>query len=150
MNDVRTVYGEGAIRGAAPAELMCMMFDMLAADLRRAIEALKARDIERRTGELIHAQSVLENLQGSLNLQDGGEFAGSMDRLFFAIRMKLLEAQWKESVEILTEQLEAVETVRAAWTEAMKAVVPAHSSVPQISGAEMAFEVEGVGSEWRA
>jgi flagellar protein FliS len=148
-NNVKALYGEGAIRGAEPAELVLMMYDMLAADLRRAIDALQTRDVERRTNELIHAQSVLEQLQGALNLEAGGEFAQSLDRLFFAIRTKLLEAQWKESVEILREQLDAVETVRTAWAEALSAVTP-REPIENVHPAVMATANESTGSDWRA
>ena len=148
-NRARTFYGEGAVLGAGQAELFSMMYDMLAADLRRAIDALRGGDVERRTLELIHAQSVLENLQGSLDLEAGGDFARSMDRLFFAIRSKLLEAQWKESATILGEQLEAVETVKAAWQEAVSSAVPA-SPDPKVDAAVYAGAAEASVSEWRA
>ena len=147
--NVRTLYGEGAIRGAEPAELVSMMYEMLAADLRRAIDAIHAHDIERRTNELLHAQSVLENLQASLNLEAGGEFATSMDRLFFTIRMKLIEAQWKESAEILHEQLLAVETVKTAWAEALSAVATKESPA-NVHPSVMSAQSESVGSDWRA
>lgn len=149
--DVSTSYGEMAVRGAGQAELFSMMYDMLTADLRRAITSLKDRDVERRTNELLHAQSVLDQLQTSLDLNAGGSFAESMDRLFCSVRSKLIEAQWKESAAILEEQLEAVETVRSAWNEATHALKTSEVVNIETIDTGMLSEVDASsGAEWTA
>ncbi len=124
------LYQQSTVLGSNPAQLMSMMLGMLAGDLRRAIGAVREGDRERRTNELVHAQAVLEQMQLSLDLRNGGEFALNLERLFYSVRSKLIEAQWKESREILEEQLAAVETVRSVWDECLAEVATQESNTP--------------------
>jgi flagellar biosynthetic protein FliS len=86
QQDATHAYQEANIRGASQVELVVLMYDMLIEDLRRAIEAISANDIEKRTRETKHAISVLEQLQTCLNMKDGGEAAQYMDRLYSLAR----------------------------------------------------------------
>ncbi len=108
-------YREAAIRGASQIELVILMYDMIVEDLTRAIDAIRTNDIERRTIEIKHTISVLEQLQVCLNMTDGGEAAQYMDRLYSIARGKVLEAHIKSSTAILKEQIWIFADLRAAW-----------------------------------
>jgi flagellar protein FliS len=118
--EIGQTYRELGTQGAAPLELVIMLYDVLLDDLGRAIEALHARDVEKRTSELQHALRVLEQLQGSLDMDRGGEPARNLDHLYSMVRAKLIEAQWKASEDILRHQMELLAPVRDAWRVAVK------------------------------
>lgn len=128
--DATHAYREAAIRGASQVRLVIMMYDMVLDDLRRALEAIRSNDIEKRTAETKHALSVLEQLQGTLNMADGGEAAINMDRLYSITRGQLLEASIKNSAAILQEQVRLFTDLKGAWQQVESDSVASGSSEP--------------------
>lgn len=120
QQDVGSAYRETGSGGADKLELVVLLYDVLLDDMRRAIQAITNRDIEARTFEIQHALRVLEQLQGTLNMKDGGEPARNLDQLYCWVRGKLLEAQWKVSQPILQSQIELLTPVRDAWQQARR------------------------------
>jgi flagellar protein FliS len=110
-------YREAAIRGARQIRLVMMMYDMIIDDLQRALEAIRMNDIEKRTDEIKHALCVIEQLQGTLNMADGGEAAINMDQLYSITRGKLLEASIKNSATILKNEVRLFTELRSAWQQ---------------------------------
>jgi flagellar secretion chaperone FliS len=104
-------------QNASPVGLVIILYDVLSSDLRRAIEAVKSRDIEKRSHALNHAFLVLGELEGSLNRENGGEAARLQVEFYSHIRAKVLEAQIKASAEILERQIELILDVRGAWEQ---------------------------------
>lgn len=121
-NHITISYREAAVRGAGQVELVVMLYDILFDDIQRAIAAIRARDIETRTTEIKHALGVLQQLQGTLNFDEGGETARNMNDLYSLLRAKLLEAHLKSSEEILKKQVELLSPIREAW----KQISPSH------------------------
>lgn len=135
--EIMNAYSETAARGAGQVELVVMLYDLLLDDMRRGIEAIRSRDVEGRTFEIKHALNVLEQLQGTLNFDEGGEAARNLDRLYSIIRAKLLEAHLKVSEEILQRQIALLTPIRDAWREVEQQVAdPALSPTDGPSVAE--------------
>ncbi len=111
-------YRQTGAQGADPLELVVMLYDVLLDDLGRAIHAICEHDIEKRTAELQHAHRILEQLQGALDMERGGDPARNLDQLYSMVRGKLIEAQWKSSAPILESQIELLRPVRDAWRQA--------------------------------
>ncbi len=118
MMDIGQTYRETGAQGASPLDLVVMLYDVLLDDLRRAIAALHAHDVETRAEEIKHAMRVLEQLQGALDMERGGEVAQNLDHLYSLVRAKLIEAHWKSSEELLERQISLLEPVRDAWRSA--------------------------------
>ncbi len=116
--DVQKTYREAAVRSASEVQLVIMMYDMIGQDLRRAIDAIHRNDVEARSSEIKHALAVLEQLQGTLNMQAGGSAARNLDRFYAIARGKLLEAHIKVSEALLTSQIEIFADLREAWQRA--------------------------------
>jgi flagellar secretion chaperone FliS len=108
-------YREAAIRGASQIRLVIIMYDMVLDDMQRALQAIRVNDIEQRTAETRHVLAVLEQLQGTLDMVSGGDAAVAMDRLYSIVRGKLLEANMKNSAQILQELIDMFSDLKAAW-----------------------------------
>jgi|SRR5579862_1698774 len=121
LTEKEKTYLRAAVQNASPAGLIVIQFDMLVGDLERVIAAIAARDIERRSAELKHAFLVLQQLQGSLDMENGGEAARNFSRFYAAIRSKLLEAHMKISSEIVRQQINLLLDVRQAWQHSDRA-----------------------------
>jgi len=108
-------YRQSSIAGASPIGLMIVLFDTLAGDLRRAAAALHRNDIETRCRELNHAALVLGRLESWVDLENGGDSARDLARLYAHLRAKMLEAAGKKSAALLEAQIDLILEVRSAW-----------------------------------
>jgi flagellar secretion chaperone FliS len=115
--DARSYYRESAVRGASPVRLVICLYEQAIEDLRRAVAALETGDIEARTRGINHALTVIAHLQGSLDMQQGGEVAANLNRFYGLIRAGLVQAQVKQSARILEEQISLLVTIHEAWVE---------------------------------
>ena len=115
--EVGRSYRESEIRGASSVECTIMLYDTLIADVRKAIRCLGEGNIEGRTHALVHGLLVLEQLQGTLQMESGGAAAEQLYRLYSLARAKILEGQIKRRGSLLQEIVEAMLAVRAMWVE---------------------------------
>ena len=116
-------YRKASIQNATSVGLVIIMYDMLAADLRRAIEAMQAGDVEKRSAELKHAFLVLLQLEGSLDMEKGEQAARNLSQFYSVARAKILEAHIKVSAPMLQHQIDLVMDVRGAWEKVNTPVV---------------------------
>jgi flagellar protein FliS len=136
--EIGSAYRETGAAGANPIELVALLYDVLLDDLRRAIQAMRAHNVEARTFELQHALRVLEQLQGSLNIEEGGEVANNLEQLYSIVRAKIIEAQWKVSEQILQSQVSLLTPVRDAWKQVSLEQIPPGSDAAPLFGEQPA------------
>jgi flagellar biosynthetic protein FliS len=117
MNSTALAYRKTALEGASGFGLMIAMFDTLAGNLRRAAEAERNNDIERRCLEANHAALVLAHLEDWVDSAGGGELAQELIGFYSSLRRNLIEAQARRSVELLEHQMAMVLNVRRIWQE---------------------------------
>jgi len=123
MNRSQTelTYLGASAQNASPVGLVVILFDQLITDIKRAIAAIQTGEIEKRCHEIKHALLVLQQLEGSLDKEKGGQAAKHFSRFYSAIRAKLLEANIKVSPEILNRQIDLLFQVRRAWQQVDRA-----------------------------
>ncbi len=119
MNPKRTqvAYQEAAVRNANAIELVVMLYDILTKDLHGAIQAIEAGNIEARSAKLKHGFLALQQLEGSLPLEDGGDLATDMSRFYSMLRAQMMKAQVQQDPAILRELIQLLFSVREAWVE---------------------------------
>src|SRR5258705_4771983 len=110
-------YQEAAVRNASAVELIVMLYDILARDLHGAIEAMESGNIEGRTAKLKHGFLALQQLEGSLDLDEGGELTSSMSRFYSMLRSQMMTAQIRQDPGVLRELIQLLFSVREAWIE---------------------------------
>lgn len=151
MTDPRTLYRESAVRGASPVRLVVMLYEQIVEDLRRAIRAIEEKDIEARTNAINHATVIIGHLQNKLDHTRGGEVARNLERFYNVSRQKLLEAQFRASKEILTEQISLFLDLRAAWIQVDQAEMarsaPANALLHEDVGSALADQM--VHANWK-
>lgn len=119
--DARFSYRETSARGANPVRLVICLYEQAIEDLRRALLALEKGQIEIRTKQINHALMVIAQLEGSLDMQQGGEVAQNLAKFYAILRRGLTEAQMKQSATLLQEQIAQLVTVHEAWLEVERA-----------------------------
>ena len=113
-------YAAASAAGTSSVGLVIRLYETIIADLGRAITAVRDNDIERRTFELQHALAVIGQLQGCLDLTNGGAPAQELEKFYDVNRARILNAQLRHSGKILEEVMRDFLTIREAWVEVEK------------------------------
>jgi flagellar protein FliS len=137
FNRSQLAYQEAAVRNAGAIELVIILYDVLARDLHQAIAAMESGNIEGRSAKLKHGFLALQQLEGSLNLDEGGELATSMSRFYSMLRSQMIKAQVQQDEEILRELVQLLFIVREAWAE-LNSRLAASPAVPAAQAASSA------------
>ncbi len=113
----RNTYITDSVQTASPQRLLVMLYDRLILDLDRALLAIDATDRSASHDALVHAQDIIAELQASLNVEvwpAGKHLAAVYDY----VTERLVEANIKQDVAIVTECRDLLEPLRSAWREA--------------------------------
>ena len=113
----RAQYNQDAILSASPNRLLTMLFDRLLLDLQRAEAAQSEEDWNRASGYLIHAQDIVAELAGTLDVErwDGGQ---NLLAIYLFSSTKLVSANVEHSIERTREVITIMEPLRQTWHEA--------------------------------
>jgi flagellar secretion chaperone FliS len=121
--DCARAYRASSVLTASPGKLVLMLFDGALNSMALAREAFsRPADDFRRFAvinqQLLKAQRIIAELQGSLNHQAGdGQFANEMNRLYDYYNRRLIEANVTKKVEPVLEVERLLGEVRGAWAE---------------------------------
>jgi len=149
--DAKSSYREATVRGANPVRLIICLYEQAIEDLRRAVIAMEKGEIEVRTREINHALLVIAQLQGSLDMERGGEVARNLAKFYGVVRAGLVEAQLKQSATILERQISQLVTVHEAWLEVERATAKANPPASQpVSGPPENSPPLSVSAGWKA
>lgn len=132
-------YRANAILTASPGQLVLMLYDgaLKALALTREAFASNADDprrIQAINEQLLKAQAILGELQGTLNLEAGGDFAKTMHRLYDYHNRRLLEANIRKQVEPVIEVERLVRELRDAWAQMLSQGGGAAAGVERVRG----------------
>ena len=121
-NAYARTYRVNAVLTASPGQLVLMLYDGALKALAIARDAFTrpaedARRIEVINHQLLKAQAILVELQSGLNLEAGGEFARTMNRLYDYHSRRLIEANLRKQVEPVIEVERLLRELREAWAE---------------------------------
>lgn len=123
--DYARTYRANSILTASPGQLVLMLFDASLNALAIARKACDDASGDPRKLEIVHtqlvkAQKIIAELQGTLNLEAGGEFARTMYRLYDYYDRRLVEANMKKQSAPIAEVERLLGEVRNAWFEMLR------------------------------
>ena len=117
MSAMELAYRKTATQGASGFGLLVALYDTLAGDLRRAAEAERGNNIEKRCREVNHALLVIAHLEDWVHRGGGGELADQLLVFYASLRRLMIEAQAKRSAVMLEQQMTLVLSIRRTWHE---------------------------------
>lgn len=123
--DYARTYRANSVLTASPGQLVLMLYDGALRSMSIAREAFArpvedARRIEVINAQLLKAQNIIRELQGTLNHDAGGEFSRTMERLYDYYLRRLMEANLRKDVEPVVEVERLLREVRDAWAEMLR------------------------------
>jgi flagellar protein FliS len=123
-----SAYGTSSVGGyleqkalsAGPLELVAMLYAKAISELREARRQLAARNISLRSKAISKACDVIGELDGSLNMEAGGELSLRLRSLYRYCLVRLLDANLQQADEPLVEVLGLLATLSDGWQSIAK------------------------------
>ncbi len=130
-NRALNAFQREAILSASPARLLVMLYDRLLLDLARAESAQVVEEWETAGKQLLHAQDIIAELAGSLEVGvwDGAE---NMLGIYNYAGTAMMNANIYRNVELTRECIALLEPLRQSWHEA--ATQPTASAAGRAGG----------------
>lgn len=120
-------YLQTEVQSRTPLELVVMLYDGAIRFLNSARSAIERNDIAARRDSISRALAVLSELQSTLDMEQGGEVAVSLDKLYTYLNGRLIDASFKKDVRPIDEALKVLTTLRGAWGD-IAAQAPAQAA----------------------
>jgi len=109
-------YRQTEVRSRTPLELVVMLYDGALQFMSAADEAIRRRDIAGRKTAISKALAIISELQSTLNMDQGGEIAASLDELYRWSSVRLLDATVQNDTAPLEEVIGVFRTLRDGWS----------------------------------
>ena len=122
-------YLERQVQSASPAERVVLAYDGAIRFLLAARRAIDEGNIEARFINNKKAADIISYLMETLDLEQGGEVAENLQRLYFYMFRKLVEVDVKNSTEAVDDVIGHLKKLRASWEKLAKgSAQPAQNS----------------------
>ncbi|OLN27359.1 Flagellar biosynthesis protein FliS [Desulfovibrio sp. DV] len=128
-------YIQTQVSTTTQGDLVIMLFDAALKFLHRAKEKIAEKNYAQKGILISKALDILSELQGSLNVNKGGELAERLQKLYFFCSARLLMANLKMDVAKIDEVVGILNGLREAFSEAnsMVATKAVPSSATQVT-----------------
>jgi flagellar protein FliS len=114
-------YREVAVQTASPAQLIVMLYDGAIRFLQRASQGFNQEDPaefnQTINNNVLRAQAIIHELDRSLDMEKGGEFAATMRRLYDYFHRLLHESNLMKKPEGIEEIIRRLTVLRDAWAQ---------------------------------
>ena len=119
MTNAASLYQGAAINTATPAELTLMLYNGAIKFCNQAVIGIEEKNIEKAHTNLIKAQNIIWELQGTLDFKYA--VAKDFDLIYKKIEQNLLMANIRKDADKINEALEDIRGLRDVWAQVMKA-----------------------------
>jgi flagellar protein FliS len=102
----------------SPLELVVMLYDGAIRFIGEAQAAADQNDVAGRTRAVSRALAIVTELQNRLQMDEGGDVARELDRLYSYMTARLLDSNVKRDRRALDEVRRLLSTVRDGWAQA--------------------------------
>lgn len=110
-------YYQTHVQSRSPLELVVMLYDGAIRFLDQAAVALDNQDMTAKAVALSKAFAILNELQNTLNVKDGGELAKQLDALYAHMHDRLVDANVQRSSAPIRDVINLLTPLRDAWVQ---------------------------------
>lgn len=112
-------YKNSEVGSAGKMRLVILMYDGIIRFLGECMNKMEKGDVAGRGLYISKAQKILNELQGSLNKQVGGEVAENLERLYSFIMNNLTNANINGDTALIEQSIKVLRNLRDAWQQLM-------------------------------
>ena len=110
-------YSNNKIFTASREELVLMLYDGALKFCNQTIIALENKELDKANTSIIRVQNIIREFQVSLDRQY--EIALNLSSIYDYLYERLVQANLKKDIEIITEVRDFIRELRDTWKEAM-------------------------------
>lgn len=110
-------YFNTHVQSRTPLEMVVMLYDGALRFLGQARTAMVDNDMVTKRDAMSRGGAIISELQGMLNLEQGGDIAARLDGLYTYIHGCCLDANAQRDPARLDEAMRLLGTLRSAWAE---------------------------------
>jgi flagellar protein FliS len=118
-------YRQTMVQSRSPLELVVMLYDGALRFLKETEEAMRRGDLIAKRDALSKSFAILSELQSTLNVDQGGATAESLDSLYIYMINRLTEANVQKNPAPVQEVITLLSGLRDAWAAVAQAPPPA-------------------------
>ncbi len=115
LSEYASIGVQTGVEEASPHRLILMLLDGALEKLSTAEGCLRRGEVSGKGENISWAISIVGGLQGSLNLDEGGEIASNLDDLYNYMTRRLMEANVENDVTKLAEVATLLNNIRDGW-----------------------------------
>jgi flagellar protein FliS len=124
-------YLEKQILNASPAERIVLCYDGAIKFLMAARRAIDEGKIQDRYNNNKRATDLIAYLMDTLNMEQGGQIAVNLQRIYMYMLRRLMDVDMKNSTEAIDDVVEQLRTLRASWEKIAKGEAGGEKKSPQ-------------------
>ena len=117
-------YRQISAHTASPGQLVLMLYDGAIRFLEKSLSGFDMDDPldfnQTISNNLLRAQSIINELSGTLNLDQGGELAHTLRRLYSYMDDRLMESNLSKTPEGIRDTVRRLTVLRDAWQEMLQ------------------------------
>lgn len=110
-------YKRTEITTADKGRLIVLLYEGAITFLVRAKEALDKQDFEAKCNFLNRAQDVITELNSSLNMNEGGEVAVNLRKLYNFMGEQLVKSKIKDDARLIETVVDMLSSLLEAWRQ---------------------------------
>jgi flagellar protein FliS len=110
-------YKQTDVTSRSPLEIVVLLYDGAIRFLGEAHVASTRSDRPSRTRSVARAQAIIGELQGTLDMERGGQVATDLDRLYTYMTSRLLDATARQDDTAIAEVQKLLGSMREAWAK---------------------------------
>ncbi len=127
-------YRQIATQTASPGQLVLMLYDGAIRYLERALRGFASEDPvefnQTINNNVQRAQEIINELDRSLNMSQGGEFSSNMRRLYNYFDRRLQQGNLGKKDSGIKEVVACLTVLRDAWAEMLGGTIPSRPLPP--------------------
>jgi flagellar protein FliS len=110
-------YKEVHVNSRSPLELVVMLYDGALGALAQTRDAVGAQDLHAKRDALSKVMAIIAELQGTLNMEAGGEVAYQLDAIYTYVLGRLVDGNVNGDSSAFDEVVRLLTPLRDAWAE---------------------------------
>lgn len=137
------VYQKAAVSTVDQRKLIILLYDGAIKFLSIAANKLEAGNTYEAHTNLIRGKSIVAELLGSLDMNNGGEIAENLQRLYAYMFNQLIDANVSKDAARISHVVSLLKDLREAWKEipSGQGKAAAASAAPEAPGAEQSKKI---------
>jgi len=108
-------YERTRVESSSKEELVILCYEKAVQFLGQARQNLADREFEKKGIALNKALGIINELQSSLNFENGGQIAVNLDRIYGHVSKRLLTADYTMDLTIFDETIRILSDLKEAW-----------------------------------